>query len=99
VPYLSGPRQKCDLCFGGGSAWEWSVEIKMLRVMGDNGKSNDNMLMHILTPYPVNRSAITDCKKLLQSELAGRKAILIFAYEYIRPSRQFEHSNCWRLIA
>jgi hypothetical protein len=54
----------------------------MLRVMGDNGKPNDNMLMHILSPYPVNRSAVTDCEKLLQSQLPGRKGIMIFAYEY-----------------
>jgi hypothetical protein len=54
----------------------------MLRVMGDNGKPNDNILMHILSPYPGNRSAVTDCEKLLQSGLPGRKAIMIFAYEY-----------------
>jgi len=27
--------------------------------MGDNGKPNDNMLMHILSPYPAHRSALT----------------------------------------
>jgi hypothetical protein len=82
VPYTSVPRQKCDICFGSDPDWCWSVEIKMLRVMGDNGKPNDNILMHILSPYPVNRSAVTDCGKLLQSGLPGRKAIVIFAYEY-----------------
>ena len=50
VPYPSSPRQKCDLCFGTGDNCEWSVEIKMRRVVGDNGKPNDNMLMHILSP-------------------------------------------------
>ena len=29
-------------------------EVKMLRLMGDNGKPNDNMLMHILSPYPAD---------------------------------------------
>jgi hypothetical protein len=33
-------------------SWEWAIEIKMPRLMGDNGKPNDNMLMHILSPYP-----------------------------------------------
>jgi hypothetical protein len=54
----------------------------MLRLMGDNGKPNDNILMHILSPYPAHRSAVTDISKLLDSGLAGRKALVIFAYEY-----------------
>jgi hypothetical protein len=49
--------------------------------MGDNGLPNDNMLMHILSPYPEHRSALTDCKKLKASGLEGRKAILIYGYE------------------
>src|SRR5690348_12866098 len=53
-------QQKCDLCIGEASQWEWAIEIKMLRLMGDNGKPNDNMLMHILSPYPADMSALTD---------------------------------------
>jgi hypothetical protein len=37
VPYPIG-RQKCDLCIGTHPAWDWNVEFKMLRLMGDNGK-------------------------------------------------------------
>ena len=54
----------------------------MLRLFGDDGKLNDNMLMHILSPYPAHRSALTDCDKLIASGLAGRKAIVIFGYDY-----------------
>jgi hypothetical protein len=54
----------------------------MLRLMGDNGKLNDNMMMHILSPYPAHRSALTDCTKLLTSQLASHKAILIYGYDY-----------------
>jgi hypothetical protein len=50
--------------------------------MGDNGKPNDNMLMHILSPYPNDRSALTDCVKLVESGLDGRKAILIYGFDY-----------------
>jgi hypothetical protein len=53
----------------------------MLRFLGDNGQPNDNILMHILSPYPEHRSALTDCTKLLASGLNGRKAILIYGYE------------------
>lgn len=67
----------------------------MLRIMGDNGKPNDNTLMHILSPYPAHRSALTDADKLARSSLPGEKAIVIYAYEYplcplhrqSRPSR------------
>lgn len=82
VPYASASRQKCDLCIGAAPAWEWAIEIKMLRLMGDNGKPNDNMLMHILSPYPKDRSALTDCVKLLESGLQGQKAIVIYGFDY-----------------
>lgn len=78
VPYPGlSPLRRCDLVLG-----TWAIEAKMLRIMGDNGKPNDNMLMHILSPYPQHRSALTDCRKLGESSLGPRKAILIFGYEY-----------------
>jgi hypothetical protein len=80
-PYPSSSRQRCDLCVGTNGDWEWAVEIKMLRLLGDNGKLNDNMLMHILSPYAQHRSALTDCTKLLTSGFTCRMAICIFAYE------------------
>jgi len=82
--YLTGVRypdsssvRRCDLLVG-----DWAAEIKMLRIMGDNGKPNDNMLMHLLSPYQQHRSALTDCRKLAETSLGPRKAILIFGYEY-----------------
>lgn len=78
VPYPTERRRKCDLVVG----TEWAVEVKMLRMIGDNGKPNDNMLMHILSPYPAHRSAVTDCAKLLDSGLPGRKAVVIFGYDH-----------------
>lgn len=82
VSYPGASRQKCDLCVGSMPHWDWAVEVKMLRLMGDNGKPNDNMLMHILSPYPKDRSALTDCPKLLDSGLPGRKAVLIYGFDY-----------------
>lgn len=43
VPYPTAPRQKCD--------WRWTlpageklyIEAKMMRLMGDNGRPNDNI--------------------------------------------------------
>src|SRR5262245_19129768 len=63
VPYPEKPRQKCDLVLG-EEPNRLYVEAKLLRILGDNGKPNDNMLMHILSPYPQHRSAVTDRDKL-----------------------------------
>ena len=82
VPYADGTRQACDVCLDGPAPWGWAIEVKMLRLMGDNGKLNDNMVTHILSPYPAHRSALTDCTKLLTSQLGTRKAILIYGYDY-----------------
>ena len=83
VSYPSATRQRCDWCLGSPPSWDWAIEAKMLRMFGDNGKLNDNMLMHILSPYAAHRSALTDCTKLAASGLdSRRKAILIFGYDY-----------------
>jgi len=71
VLYPNAPRSKCDLCIGPPQDWEWAIELKMMRLMGDNGKPNDNILMHILSPYPAYRSAVPDCRKILESGLPG----------------------------
>ncbi len=80
VPYPTSPRSKCDVVLSNPELW--SIEFKMLRMMGDNGKPNDNILMHILSPYPEHRSALTDTEKLVRSGLPGRKAVVIYGYDY-----------------
>jgi hypothetical protein len=81
IPYPNNPQQKCDLKVT-SPAGGLFVEGKLLRLKGDNGKPNDNMLMHILSPYAQHRSALTDCTKLAKSQLPGTKAIIILGYGY-----------------
>jgi hypothetical protein len=81
VPYPGVSRQKCDVCLGIAPNWKWAIEVKMLRFLGDNGKDNDNMLMHILSPYARHRSALTDCLKLRGSAINGKKAVMIYGYD------------------
>lgn len=80
VPYPAMPQARCDLVAEEPEAW--AIEVKMHRLMGDNGKPNDNMLLHLLSPYPSHRSAVTDCSKLASSGFPHRKAIVIFGYEH-----------------
>jgi hypothetical protein len=82
VKYPENPKQRCDLCIGSPPNWDLAVEVKMARFVGDNGKDNDNILMHILSPYPAHRSALTDCTKLIRSGFESRKAILIYGYDH-----------------
>jgi hypothetical protein len=81
VPYPEKSRQKCDVALGEGPD-RFFIEAKLLRLLGDNGKPNDNMLMHILSPYPQHHSAVTDCEKLRTARFPGGSAILIFGYSY-----------------
>lgn len=80
VPYAAGLKA-CDLCVGMGKSWDWAIEIKMIRFLGDNGKPNEHVLLRVLSPYPGHRSAVTDCQKLLDSGLIGRKALVIYGYD------------------
>jgi hypothetical protein len=73
-------REKCDLFLTAPE--KWAIEIKLLRLLGDNGKRNDNMLMHILSPYPIHHSALTDFDKLTRSGFDARHAIMVFGYDY-----------------
>jgi hypothetical protein len=82
VPYASNSRRRCDFCLGSEGNWQLAVEFKMLRIMGDNGKPNDAMLTHILSPYPAHRSALTDCRKLAESPFDCPKALIVWCYEY-----------------
>lgn len=81
VSYPATKRQRCDarLTTAEGDLF---VEGKLLRLKGDNGKPNDNMLMHILSPYPQHRSALTDCIKLTASGFPGSTAVVIVGYGY-----------------
>ena len=80
APYPSAPRQKCDWVIGDPPVA--AIEVKMLRLMGDNGKPNDNMLMHILSPYPAHRSALTDCSKLTASGFSCNTLVLVYGFDY-----------------
>ena len=81
VPYPGNSRQRCDvkLVTPEGTLF---IEGKLLRLKGDNGKPNDNMLMHVLSPYPQHRSALTDCVKLSNSGISDGKAVVIIGYTY-----------------
>jgi hypothetical protein len=91
LPYPGDGRQKCDLFFG--DPLEWVVEAKMARFRGDNGKPDDTSLKDLLSPYPADRSALTDAVKLARPAFGCRKAVLIYGFEYVdRPLEPAIHA-------
>lgn len=82
VPYPNHRLRRCDLVLGDRPPWDWAIEVKMWRLFGDNGKQNDNIFMHVLSPYDTHRSALTDCTKLANAGFQCRLAVLIFGYEH-----------------
>jgi len=74
-----GSKQTCDLLWG--EPPEWAIEIKMARPNGDNGKPDDTAIKDILSPFSVDRSAVSDCRKLAQSDIAPHRAILIYGFD------------------
>jgi hypothetical protein len=72
-------RRTCDL--GVGDPPTWAIEVKLARVGRDNGTYEDTAVKKILSPYPDDRSAVTDCVKLARSEFGCRKGVLIYGFE------------------
>jgi hypothetical protein len=76
--YPSG-KNVCDLALG--KLPDWAIEVKLARLGRDNGTYEDAAIKKILSPYPADRSAVTDCQKLAGSGFAGRLAVLIYGFE------------------
>ena len=53
----------------------------MARLRRDNGGYEDTTTKKILSPYPDDRSAVTDCRKLAASGFGKRRAVLIYGFE------------------
>jgi hypothetical protein len=72
-------KQTCDLFLG--EPLEWAIEVKMFRPNGDNGKPDDTAIKDILSPFPADRSAVTDCLKLASAPIARHRAVLIYGFD------------------
>jgi hypothetical protein len=64
---------------------KWSMEFKITRPFGDNGKQAENWSVNLLHPYGGNVSAIGDCLKLLELGGDERKAVVAVGYEHTPP--------------
>jgi hypothetical protein len=53
----------------------------MARFRGDNGKPDDTAIKDILSPFESDRSAVSDCAKLVNAGFSGRTAVLIYGFD------------------
>jgi hypothetical protein len=57
IPHPDAPRSRADLRLTWPEANCLMIEAKLFRLLGNNGNPNDNMLMHIMSPYAAHRIA------------------------------------------
>ena len=79
----SDSKDRCDYCIGTKPRFDFAIEIKALRMLGDKGfvPQGRDSVSKILSPYPKDKSSITDCTKLIQGNLSDCSIILIYAYD------------------
>ncbi len=53
----------------------------MGRFRGDNGKPDDTGIKDLISPFLVDRSALTDGVKLGESDFPARKAVLVYGFD------------------
>ena len=103
VSYPTG-RGKCDLVLSGKgfkpefglAAYEWAIENKYVRFIGDNGKNNDYGVTKVVSPYRKDRSSVLDAERLLSFHPAEKKAILMYGFEFNSDSHRLALEWCDR---
>lgn len=65
-----------------GSKPEWAIELKCIRLIGENGKNIDFGLKKFYSPYPKDNSLIHEIERLKGSTIATRKAVIGYGWNY-----------------
>ena len=101
-PYPDG-RETCDLVltnleknipFG---QFEWAIEIKYLRLVGNNGNNNDYVMQKAISPFLKDRSLVHDIEKLKKATFGKRKAIIFYGFDYDETSVEHAEMICERI--
>ena len=104
VNYPGKRRGNCDLVLKGAgfepefglAAYEWAIENKYVRFIGDNGKNNDYGVTKVVSPYRKDRSSVLDAERLLEFHTAEKKAILMYGFEFNSDSVLLANEWCDR---
>ena len=93
-PY-QGTGETCDIVLTSHGMdvmlgqFEWAIELKYLRLVGNNGNNNDYVLQKAISPFLKDRSLVHDIQKLRTATFAKRKAVVFYGFEYDDDSVKF----------
>ena len=103
ISYPDNNRETCDLVishikeeipFG---QFEWAIEMKYLRLVGNNGNNNDYVMQKAISPFLKDRSLIHDIKKLNSATFGTRKAIIFYGFDYDESSVDHAEEICSKI--
>ncbi|MBT5739117.1 MAG: hypothetical protein HOI29_11185 [Planctomycetes bacterium] len=109
VNYPTNRRTKCDACLrfkdelltADNQLYDWALELKYLRSIGDNGKKNDFFVGKAVSPYLHERSSVLDAHRLSEeihrNQLAKRAAVIMYGFEFGTDVVEYADSICERL--
>ena len=102
-PY-PGTKETCDIVLVSSGEevafgeFEWAIEIKYLRLVGNNGNNNDYVLQKAISPFLKDRSLVHDIEKLRGATFAKRNAVIFYGFEYDEHSIQFAENMVHTIV-
>lgn len=97
IKYPENGRWKCDIGISQvdpnsglrtDGLLDWAIELKYIRFVGDNGKVNNFGLGKVVSPYKAEHSSVGDAIRLSQTNMAKRKAVVMYGFEFDGGSEQ-----------
>jgi hypothetical protein len=96
--YPEAARATCDLMIckpdGAAADFDWALEIKHIALVGDNGKNNDYGLQKLLSPYLKDRSLVHDAHRLRRTNIAPRRAVVMYGFDYDADAIERARTTC-----
>ena len=93
-------RETCDLVLSSKEdgepfgMFEWAVEMKYLRLVGNNGNNNDYVMQKAISPFLKDRSLVHDIEKLKKASFGKRKAVIFYGFDYDLSSVDHAEKLC-----
>ena len=103
ISYPNEGKETCDLVVTDANEeipfgqFEWAIEMKYLRLVGNNGNNNDYVMQKAISPFLKDRSLIHDVEKLKTATFAKRKAIIFYGFDYDESSVNHAEIMCEKI--
>ena len=96
-------RETCDLVITESTEelplgqFEWAIEMKYLRLVGNNGNNNDYVMQKAISPFLKDRSLVHDIEKLKKATFGLKRAIIFYGFDYDDSSVEHAEMICQRI--